>query len=112
MAAFTREEFSWRSEMHWLTKTKAGIALGYSALLGLLVGAAVTTQTLYAATAASIREYAILQALGIPRRRIALSVLEQTFWVGLAGVSLAVPTIFGLARVRSSSARGWSCTPR
>jgi putative ABC transport system permease protein len=99
MAAFTKDEFSWRSEMHWLTKTKAGIALGYSALLGLLVGAAVTTQTLYAATAASIREYAILQALGIPRRRIALSVLEQTFWVGLAGVTLAIPTIYGLARV-------------
>jgi len=99
MAAFTKDEFSRRSEMHWLTKTKAGIALGYSALLGLLVGAAVTTQTLYAATAASIREYAILQALGIPRRRIALSVLEQTFWVGVSGVVLAIPSIYGLAWV-------------
>ena len=39
-------EFSLRSRMHWLTKTKAGIALGYAALLGLLVGAVVTSQTL------------------------------------------------------------------
>ena len=38
--------------MHWLTKTKAGIALGYAAALGLLVGAVVTSQTLYAAMAA------------------------------------------------------------
>ena len=27
-----------RTKMHWLTKTKAGIALGFAALLGLLVG--------------------------------------------------------------------------
>ena len=49
------------------SKTKAGIALGYTALLGLLVGAVVTSQTLYAATTASAKEYAILLAMGIPR---------------------------------------------
>src|SRR5262249_39663157 len=54
VTAFTSEDFSLRSRMHWLTKTKAGIALGYAAALGLLVGAVVTSQTLYAATAASL----------------------------------------------------------
>ena len=67
MSSFTASDFSFRSRMHWLTKTKAGIALGYAAALGLLVGAVVTSQTLYAATAASLREYAVLRALGIPR---------------------------------------------
>ena len=69
--------------MHWLTKTKAGIALGYAAALGLLVGAVVTSQTLYAATAASLREYAVLRALGIPRWRMAMAVMAQSFWVGV-----------------------------
>ena len=55
MAAFTSKEFSFRSQLHWLTKTKAGIAFGYAAALGLLVGAVVTSQTLYAAVAASLR---------------------------------------------------------
>src|SRR5205807_7120209 len=50
MSAFTSQEFSTRTRMHWLTKTKAGIALGLAAALGLLVGAIVTSQTLYAAT--------------------------------------------------------------
>ena len=68
--------------MHWLTKTKAGIALGYAAALGLLVGAVVTYQTLSAATKASLREYAVLRALGIPRWRMALAVMSQSFWVG------------------------------
>jgi putative ABC transport system permease protein len=99
MSAFATPEFSVRSRVHWLTKTKAGVALGYSALLGLLVGAVVTSQTLYAAVAASLREYAILQALGIPRWRMAAAVMAQSFWVGVIGVALALPTVFGLARL-------------
>jgi putative ABC transport system permease protein len=101
MMAFTANDFSLRSRMHWLTKTKAGIALGLAAALGLLVGAVVTSQTLYAATAASLREYAVLRALGIPRWRMALTVLAQSFWIGVAGIALAVPAIFGLARLGS-----------
>jgi len=99
MSAFTANEFSFRSRMHWLLKTKAGIALGYAALLGLLVGAIVTSQTLYAATAASMREYAVLQAMGIPRWRMAMAVLSQSFWVGILGVALAFPTVYALAGV-------------
>jgi putative ABC transport system permease protein len=97
MSIFTAREFSLKSRLHWLFKTKAGIALGYAALLGLLVGAVVTSQTLYAATAAAMREYAVLQALGIPRWRMAMSVLSQSFWVGFIGVAVALPTVFCLA---------------
>ena len=71
--------------MHWLITTKAGIAVGFTALLGLLVGAVVTSQTLYAATAASQREFATLRAMGIPKWRLKLNVLVQSFWVGLFG---------------------------
>jgi putative ABC transport system permease protein len=97
MSAFTKEQFSRRSRLHWLMKTRVGIAMGFAALLGLLVGAVVTSQTLYAATAASLKEYAVLRALGIPRWRMAASVLAQAFWVGLAGLLLALPTVFILA---------------
>src|SRR5262249_45694903 len=93
MSAFTSETFSLRSRVHWLPKTKAGIALGCAAALGLLVGAVVTSQTLYAATAASLKEYAVLRAMGIPRWRMASMVLAQSFWVGVAGVGLALPTV-------------------
>jgi putative ABC transport system permease protein len=96
MSAFTSEDFSLRTRLHWLLKTKAGIALGCAAALGLLVGAVVTSQTLYAATAASLREYAVLQALGIPRWRMAASVLAQAFWVGVIGICVAVPVVYGL----------------
>lgn len=97
MSCYESRKFSLRSRLHWLTKTKAGIALGYTALLGLLVGAVVTSQTLYAATAASAKEYAILLAMGIPRWRVTLTVLVQSFWIGLFGIVVAYPTVHGLA---------------
>jgi putative ABC transport system permease protein len=99
LSAFTSASFSLHSRLHWLTKTKAGIALGLAAALGLLVGAVVTSQTLYAATAAQLREYAVLRAMGIPRWRMALTVLAQSFWVGVAGVTLAVPTVLLLGEL-------------
>ncbi len=103
LCAYTAEGFSRQSRIHWLTKTKAGIAMGFAAMLGLLVGAVVTSQTLYAATAASIKEYAVLRALGIPRWRMALSVLSQSFWVGMAGIVVAVPTIYLLAALADNA---------
>jgi putative ABC transport system permease protein len=72
-------------------------------LLGLLVGAVVTGFTLYAATAASIREYAVLRALGIPRWRMGMAVLSQSFWVGVLGVVVGVPTMYGLARAAEAA---------
>jgi putative ABC transport system permease protein len=99
LAPFTQEAFSLQSRMHWLTKTKAGIALGLAAALGLLVGAIVTSQTLYSATVASLKEYAVLRALGIPRWRMRLMVVSQAFWVGVSGVALSMFPIFGLAEL-------------
>ena len=101
LAPFTQDGFSLHSRMHWLTKTKAGIALGLAAALGLLVGAIVTSQTLYSATVASLKEYAVLRALGIPRWRMRMMVVAQAFWVGIVGVAVAVPAILGLASAGS-----------
>ena len=99
LSAFTKEEFSRRTRVHWLTQTNAGVSTAFTAALGLLVGAVITSQSLYAAVAASMREYAVLRALGIPRRRIIAMVLALSFWVGIAGIVLALPTTFGLAHV-------------
>jgi putative ABC transport system permease protein len=96
MGAYTAEEFSYESRKYWLFRTKAGIAIGYAAFLGLIVGAVITAQTLYSATTANAKEFAILLALGIPRWRISLMVLAQSFWVGIIGVALAYPMCQGL----------------
>jgi putative ABC transport system permease protein len=99
MSAFTSAAFSFHSRWYWLVTSGGGLSLGCAALLGLLVGAVVTSQTLYAATAASFREYAVLRALGVPRWRIGRMVLAQAFWLGVVGVLLALPIVWGLAQV-------------
>jgi putative ABC transport system permease protein len=97
LSASTSEEMSFRSRVHWLTKTRAGLSLGCAAALGLLVGAVVTSQTLAAATAAARREYTVLWALGIPRWRMVGAVLAQALCIGTIGVVLALPAAFALA---------------
>jgi putative ABC transport system permease protein len=99
MAVFTRDQFSFQTRMNWMTVTKAGLAIAFCAVLGLVVGAVVTSQTLYAATTAAQREYATLRAMGIPRWRLQMSVLTQSFWVGLGGLLAATPVTLILAEV-------------
>lgn len=91
MTALTADEFSMRTRIHWLTTTKAGIAVGFTALLGLFVGSVVTSQTLYAAVAASQREFATLRAMGIPGWRLKMTVVAQSLWVGFFGLLAATP---------------------
>ena len=102
MSAFTNEDFSTQTRVHWMTTTKAGLATVWSAILGLLIGLAITSQTLYAATAAAWREYAVLEALGIPTWRMAAAVLAQSFWIGAAGLAIACPAAFGLGGLLGS----------
>ena len=97
--AYTAEEFSTGSRRYWLFRTKAGLAIGYARLLGLIVGMVITAQTLYSATTANAKEFAILLALGIPRSRISIMVLTQSFWVGIIGITLAYPICLGLKSI-------------
>lgn len=85
---WTAAEFSRHSQFYWLTESGAGAGFAFSTLLGLLVGIIVTSQTLMAAITASIREYATLRALGVARASLRAVVLEQSLWIGLAGLAL------------------------
>lgn len=99
MTVIDDHDFSIQTQLYWLTRTRVGLALGLTALLALLVGLVITSQTLYAAVTTSLREYAVLRALGLPRGRIASLVLAQSFWIGLAGVAVSLPMTFVLARL-------------
>jgi putative ABC transport system permease protein len=97
VSAFTSHEFSTQTRVHWVTATKAGVTAVWSAILGLVIGVVISCQTLYSATAASWREYAVLEALGIPTWRMVAGVLAQSFWVGAAGLALAAPVTLTVA---------------
>ena len=83
---WTAREFSHRSQWYWLTESGAGAGFAFSTLLGLIVGVLITSQTLVAAITASIREYATLRALGVSQGALRAVVVEQSFWIGIAGL--------------------------
>ncbi len=66
-----------------------GIMLGFSAFLGLLIGVAITWQTLRGAIMANIKEFASLRALGVSMGDLRNVVMELSFWVGIVGVVAA-----------------------
>lgn len=83
---WTAREFSHRSQWYWLTESGAGAGFAFSTLLGLIVGILITSQTLMAAITTSIREYATLRALGVAQSALRAVVIEQSFWIGIAGL--------------------------
>lgn len=76
-------EFSRMTEDYWVAGSGAGTALGFSALLGLVVGVVIVGQTLYAVTKEHLRELATLKAIGA-------SPLELVGFVGWQAAFLAV----------------------
>lgn len=81
-------ELSALSQGYWLLESGTGVGFLFSTLLGLAVGLAITSQTLRAAVLGSLREYATLRALGVPLAALRAVVLEQAFWIGLAGLGV------------------------
>jgi putative ABC transport system permease protein len=82
----TPGEFSSQSHIYWLLETGTGAGILFSTMLGLLVGISITGQTMRAAVLSSLREYATLRALGIPLSALRAVVIEQSFWIGAAGL--------------------------
>ena len=87
---WTAEDFARRSEFYWLFDTGAGAGVLFLAIIVFAAGAAISSQALMGAVAGSIREYATLNALGVGIAELRWVVLEQAFWVGLAGLAGAI----------------------
>jgi putative ABC transport system permease protein len=97
MGVYTRQELSRKVQVYWLFRSTGGTVMVCTISLALLVGLVVTSQTLHAAVLASLREYAVLDALGVPRWRLLSLALFQSLWIGLAGLAIALPVCFGLS---------------
>jgi putative ABC transport system permease protein len=97
MGVYTRGELSLRVQLYWLFRSAGGTVMLCAVGLALLVGFVVTSQTLSASVLAALREYAVLDALGISRSRLVGLVLAKSFWIGAGGCLLAVPIAFALS---------------
>lgn len=85
-AVWTASEFGRRAVLFWMFETGAGLGVMFLAAVVFAVGAVITSQTLMAAVASSVREYATLNALGVGLGALRRVVLEQAAWIGLFGL--------------------------
>ncbi|WP_445371055.1 ABC transporter permease [Methylomonas sp. HW2-6] len=82
----TTKEFAERSVKYWMLETGVGITVIITALLGLLVGAVIMSQTLFAITQDHIGNYATLLALGFHQKTLRQIVLTQSLVLGGLGM--------------------------
>jgi putative ABC transport system permease protein len=89
MEALTANAFARRTTRYWLVESGAGVAFVFGSGVAILVSVIITSQTLAAAVAGSLKEYAALRALGFPMAALGRIVLAQSAWVGVAGLAAA-----------------------
>lgn len=97
MGVYSSRELSSQARFYWLFRSRGGMVLICTMVLAVLVGMSVTSETLYAAVLAQSKEFAVLEALGIPRRHVVGLVLAQSFWLGVGGILMAIPCVVALS---------------
>ncbi len=83
---WTKAEFAHTAATYWMFETGAGLGFVFFTFVVFLVGTVITSQTLMAAVASHVREYAMLNALGAGHAALRRVVLEQALIVGGFGI--------------------------
>jgi len=94
----TTAEFSRLTQFYWMFTTGAGLALLIAALMGLVVGIVVVSQTLYATTVDHLAEFGTLRAIGASSRYIYGVITRQAILSALAGYVLGLAASIGIMR--------------
>ncbi|HTE41515.1 MAG TPA: ABC transporter permease [Steroidobacteraceae bacterium] len=94
---WTSKGFSWQTRVYWLLTTGAGSALLLAAVLGLVVGLVIVSQTLYSATVERQEEYATIRAMGASDRYLKSIILQQALVSGALGYILGTAAALMIA---------------
>jgi len=88
LEAHTADEFIGMTADYWILRSGAGATLGFSALLGLIVGVVVVGQTLFAITESRLKELATLKAMGATDGGVVAFVAWQAAVLAIVGGGL------------------------
>ena len=98
----TTREFAIRTMKYWMLETGAGIMAIVTAVLGMIVGAVVVSQSLYAMTNDHLPDYATLLAIGFSRWKLMAVVVVQALLLGMTGILIG-SYFFGRAATLSQN---------
>lgn len=101
LAAYTHDEFVWRTVQYYVENTGIPINFGIAVALGFVVGTVITGFMFFSFTVDNLRYFGTLKAMGTPDSKLLAMVMTQALVVGLLGFGLGV----GLAALMGHSAR-------
>jgi putative ABC transport system permease protein len=81
----TKAEFAAREKAYWNGATPIGYVFAFGAIMGLVVGAIIVYQILFADVSEHLREYATLRAIGYRNRFVSGIVLQQALILAVLG---------------------------
>jgi putative ABC transport system permease protein len=82
------EDLSRSTRVYYLANTGIGGSIGFSTLVGTLVGIVIITLTMYTTVLNRQKDFAVLRALGARGRDIAICILFQALFIAIVGLIL------------------------
>jgi putative ABC transport system permease protein len=102
--AYTKPQFSARTQHYWSSRTGVGASFFTIAVLGVIVGLVVVGQILYNGTLEHIREYGTLKAMGARNSAIVRVILYQALLSAATGFVLGgAMTVGSRAAMRAAN---------
>lgn len=88
-----------RSQNYWIFRTGAGFAIGFSTLLGFVVGTVIVGQTIYSSTMDRLKEFGTLKAIGASNGDLYRLIFAQALIYAGAGYALGMVASIGVHRL-------------
>jgi putative ABC transport system permease protein len=101
--AYTREEMAKITQIYWQERSGIGFILGLGAVVGVVVGAVVVSQILYASVTDHIKEFGTLKAMGASDWFIYNVIIEQALWMAILGYLPGIALCVGVAAWTSTT---------
>ena len=101
----TKAEFAARERAYWNSATPIGYVFAFGAIMGLVVGAIIVYQILFADVSEHLREYATLRAIGYRNRFVAGIVLQQAMILAVLGYLPGMLAAWALYRSAAAATR-------
>jgi putative ABC transport system permease protein len=74
---FTRGRYSLKTRLYWTWETGIGVGFGLTAVMAVIVGMVIVSQTIYTATIEHLREFGTLKAIGARNRDVYGIIVKQ-----------------------------------
>ncbi|MBI1190807.1 MAG: FtsX-like permease family protein [Tepidisphaera sp.] len=101
LAAYTRDEFKWKTVMYFVDNTGIPINFGIAVGLGFIIGTVITGFMFFSFTVDNLRYFGTLKAMGASDNRLLSMIIVQSMSVATIGFGLGV----GLASLFGASTR-------